>query len=183
MAAADDRPVEHRPVEHPLTEGLRAEHHRAEDPWTARSVPEGLHGADHPAEGLRAGGRTADGTVAAGGDGSVDDRTKGRIITDAPLSRPVPVSLRYDPAFSPATVRFGFPGSVEWSFPRALLETGLRAPTRRGDIGVWPCGRVQTVVELHTEDGVTVVQFDSQALRRFLRHTYASGTRTPSAPR
>ncbi|MER8233708.1 SsgA family sporulation/cell division regulator [Streptomyces sp. NPDC094049] len=113
----------------------------------------------------------------------MDDRTKGRIITDAPLSRPVPVSLRYDPGFSPATVRLGFPGSVEWSFPRALLETGLRAPTRRGDIGVWPCGRVQTVVELHTEDGVTVVQFDSQALRRFLRHTYASGTRTPPAPR
>ncbi|MFE3070882.1 SsgA family sporulation/cell division regulator [Streptomyces sp. NPDC059247] len=173
MAAADDRPVEDRPVEDPLTEGLRAGHHRAEDdPWTARAVPEGLGAGGHPDGGTAASAASA----SAGRDGAVDDRTKGRIITDAPLSRPVPVSLRYDPGFSPATVRLGFPGSVEWSFPRALLETGLRAPTRRGDIGVWPCGRVQTVVELHTEDGVTVVQFDSQALRRFLRHTYAAGT-------
>ncbi|MFD0154247.1 SsgA family sporulation/cell division regulator [Streptomyces sp. NPDC055721] len=106
----------------------------------------------------------------------VDDHAKGRIISDAPLSRPVPVTLRYDADFTPATVRFGFPGDVEWSFPRALLETGLRTPTRRGDIGVWPCGRVQTVVEFHTEDGVAVVQFDTSALLRFLRHTYAAST-------
>ncbi|MFD3529975.1 SsgA family sporulation/cell division regulator [Streptomyces sp. NPDC058664] len=105
----------------------------------------------------------------------IEDRAKGRIISDAPLSRPVPVALRYDPDFSPATVRFAFPGE-EWSFPRVLLETGLRAPTRRGDIGVWPCGRVQTVVELHKDDGVTVVQFDTTALLRFLKHTYAAGT-------
>ncbi|WP_435969634.1 SsgA family sporulation/cell division regulator [Streptomyces sp. Qhu_M48] len=104
----------------------------------------------------------------------IEDHAKGRIISDAPLSRPVPVALRYDPGFSPATVRFAFPGE-EWSFPRVLLETGLRAPTRRGDIGVWPCGRVQTVVELHTDDGVTVVQFDTTALLRFLKHTYAAG--------
>ncbi|WP_051716141.1 SsgA family sporulation/cell division regulator [Streptomyces bikiniensis] len=126
---------------------------------------------------------------------AVDDRAKGRIISDAPLSRPVPVALRYDPGHSPATVRFVFPGAVEWSFPRALLEKGLRNPTRRGDIGVWPCGRVQTVVEFHTEEGVEVVQFDTAALVRFLRHTYSSGpagapaasraagTRTPSARR
>ncbi|MER5962013.1 SsgA family sporulation/cell division regulator [Streptomyces sp. NPDC002057] len=104
----------------------------------------------------------------------IEDHAKGRIISDAPLSRPVPVALRYDPDFSPATVRFAFPGE-EWSFPRVLLETGLRAPTRRGDIGVWPCGRVQTVVELHKDDGVTVVQFDTTALLRFLKHTYAAG--------
>ncbi|MFD8643567.1 SsgA family sporulation/cell division regulator [Streptomyces zaomyceticus] len=109
-------------------------------------------------------------------DREVEDHAKGRIISDAPLSRPVPVDLRYDPGFSPATVRFVFPGDVEWSFPRGLLETGLRAPTRRGDIGVWPCGRVQTVVELHRDDGVTVVQFDTTALTRFLNHTYAAGT-------
>ncbi|WP_426364325.1 SsgA family sporulation/cell division regulator [Streptomyces sp. E-08] len=114
--------------------------------------------------------------MAGAHDHIVDDHAKGRIISDAPLSRPVPVSLRYDPEFSPDTVRLGFPGAVEWSFPRALLETGLRAPTRRGDIGVWPCGRVQTVVELHTGDGVTVVQFDTTALLRFLKHTYAAST-------
>ncbi|MER5206669.1 SsgA family sporulation/cell division regulator [Streptomyces sp. NPDC002825] len=107
---------------------------------------------------------------------AIDDQAKGRIISDAPLSRPVPVTLRYDPDLSPATVRFVFPGPVEWSFPRALLETGLRTPTRRGDIGVWPCGRVQTVVELHRDDGVTVVQFDTTALLRFLKHTYAAST-------
>ncbi|MET9952117.1 SsgA family sporulation/cell division regulator [Streptomyces sp. NPDC006339] len=105
----------------------------------------------------------------------VEDHAKGRIISDAPLSRPVPVALRYDPGFQPATVRFVFPGDIEWSFPRTLLETGLRAPARRGDIGVWPCGRVQTVVEFHTDDGVAVVQFDTTALLRFLKHTYAVG--------
>ncbi|MGW5422325.1 SsgA family sporulation/cell division regulator [Streptomyces sp. NPDC003943] len=104
----------------------------------------------------------------------VVDHARGRIISDAPLSRPVPVALRYDPAFEPPTVRFVFPGNVEWSFPRALLEKGLRAPARRGDVGVWPCGRVQTVVEFHTDDGVAVVQFDTAALLRFLRHTYAA---------
>ncbi|MCX5391238.1 SsgA family sporulation/cell division regulator [Streptomyces sp. NBC_00094] len=113
----------------------------------------------------------------------VDDHAKGRIISDAPLSRPVPVGLRYDPEFSPATVRFVFPGDVEWSFPRTLLETGLRTPTRRGDIEVWPCGRVQTVVEFHRADGVAVVQFDTVALVRFLRHTYDAGTPTPPARR
>ncbi|MEU3479090.1 SsgA family sporulation/cell division regulator [Streptomyces sp. NPDC033754] len=107
---------------------------------------------------------------------AVDDHAKGRIISDAPLSRPVPVSLRFDADRSPETVRFGFPGDIEWSFPRTLLETGLRTPTRRGDIGVWPCGRVQTVVEFHTDDGVAVVQFDTSALLRFLRHTYAAST-------
>ncbi|MER7518968.1 SsgA family sporulation/cell division regulator [Streptomyces sp. NPDC126499] len=111
----------------------------------------------------------------AADDHAVEDHAKGRIISDAPLSRPVPVALRFDPDFQPATVRFVFPGDIEWSFPRALLETGLRAPARRGDIGVWPCGRVQTIVEFHTDDGVAVVQFDTTALLRFLKHTYAVG--------
>ncbi|MFI8521478.1 SsgA family sporulation/cell division regulator [Streptomyces sp. NPDC085481] len=111
-------------------------------------------------------------------DHAVEDRARGRVVTDAPLSRPVPVALRYDADFSPATVRFVFPGNIEWSFPRSLLETGLRAPARRGDIGVWPCGRVQTVVEFHSADGVAVVQFDTTALMRFIRHTYAATAST-----
>ncbi|MFF7182768.1 SsgA family sporulation/cell division regulator [Streptomyces sp. NPDC008121] len=109
----------------------------------------------------------------AADDHAVEDHAKGRIITDAPLSRPVPVALRFDPDSDPATVCFAFPGNIEWSFPRALLETGMRAPARGGDIGVWPCGRVQTIVEFHTTDGVAVVQFDATVLLRFLRHTYA----------
>ncbi|MFG2329433.1 SsgA family sporulation/cell division regulator [Streptomyces sp. NPDC048604] len=107
---------------------------------------------------------------------AIEDHAKGRIVTDAPLSRAVPVALSYDPASDPAAVRFAFPGNVGWTFPRALLESGLRAPARRGDVGVWPCGRVQTVVEFHTADGVAVVQFDTAVLLRFLRHTYAAGT-------
>ncbi|WP_418957522.1 SsgA family sporulation/cell division regulator [Streptomyces tritici] len=111
---------------------------------------------------------------------TVEDHAKGRIVTDAPLSRAVPVALSYDPAVDPAVVRFVFPGDVAWTFPRALLESGLRAPARRGDVGVWPCGRVQTVVEFHSPDGVAVVQFDSAALLRFLRHTYAVSTSLPT---
>ncbi|MFF2774961.1 SsgA family sporulation/cell division regulator [Streptomyces sp. NPDC058052] len=106
----------------------------------------------------------------------VEDRARGRLIGDAPVARAVPVTLRYDPGFSPATVRFVLPGGVEWSFPRTLLEDGLREPAHRGDIAVWPCGRAQTVVEFHGEDEVSVVQFDSVALNRFLEHTYALGT-------
>ncbi|MEU8526748.1 MULTISPECIES: SsgA family sporulation/cell division regulator [Streptomyces] len=106
---------------------------------------------------------------------AVEDHAKGRIVTDAPLSRAVPVALSYDPRSDPAAVRFAFPGGVAWTFPRALLESGLRAPARGGDVGVWPCGRVQTVVEFHSDDGVAVVQFDSAVLLRFLRHTYAAG--------
>ncbi|MDN3293064.1 SsgA family sporulation/cell division regulator [Streptomyces ficellus] len=102
--------------------------------------------------------------------------TKAQLVTDGPLSRPVPVALRYDaPAGAePATVRFCFPGGTEWSVPRSLLESGLRTPARGGDIGIWPCGRVQAIVEFHSSDGVAVVQFDSSALLRFLRRTYSA---------
>jgi hypothetical protein len=103
----------------------------------------------------------------------VEDHALARIITDAPQHRSVSVALRYDPGGSPDSVRFAFPSGREWTFPRELLETGLRAPARRGDVEVWPCGRVQTIVEFHTPDGVAVVQFDSKSLIRFLRHTYA----------
>ncbi|MFI9583970.1 SsgA family sporulation/cell division regulator [Streptomyces sp. NPDC052236] len=108
---------------------------------------------------------------------AVEDHALARIVTDAPQHRSVRVALRYDPADDPQTVRFAFPrGSAsdrEWAFPRELLETGLRYPARHGDVGIWPCGRVQTVLEFHTPDGVAVVQFDAKALIRFLRHTYA----------
>ncbi|MET7716453.1 SsgA family sporulation/cell division regulator [Streptomyces sp. NPDC019443] len=103
----------------------------------------------------------------------VEDYALARIVTDAPQHRSVRVALRYDPGDSPDSVRFAFPSGREWTFPRELLETGLRAPARRGDVEIWPCGRVQAVVEFHTPDGVAVVQFDSKSLIRFLRHTYA----------
>ncbi|MFF8832557.1 SsgA family sporulation/cell division regulator [Streptomyces sp. NPDC015131] len=102
--------------------------------------------------------------------------TKALIVTDGPLSRPVPVAVRLVPSDAGPLVRLSFPGGTEWSFPRTLLETGLRAPCRDGDFGVWPCGRVQTIVEFHAPEGVAVVQFDSSALLRFLRRTYAAAT-------
>ncbi|TQK45092.1 sporulation and cell division protein SsgA [Streptomyces sp. SLBN-118] len=108
----------------------------------------------------------------------VEDHASARIVTDAPQNRTVQVVLGYDPDEDPQAVCFAFPSGRAWSFPRELLETGLRAPTRKGDIEVWPCGRVQTVVEFHTPDGVAVVQFDSKVLARFLRHTYAMAAPT-----
>ncbi|MEU9100873.1 SsgA family sporulation/cell division regulator [Streptomyces sp. NPDC048361] len=108
---------------------------------------------------------------------SVEDHARARVVTDAPLSNPVPVAMRYDPADTSGAVCFAFPGGNEWIFPRSLLESGLRAPASRGDVSVWPCGRAQTVLEFHSPDGVAVVQFDSSPLVRFLRHTYATDAR------
>ncbi|WP_112465809.1 SsgA family sporulation/cell division regulator [Streptomyces triticisoli] len=84
----------------------------------------------------------------------------------------VPVVLRYDPLVAPHEVRVGLPGAREWTFSRSLLEQGLRAPAGTGDVRVWPCGRVQAVVELHSAHGVSVVQFEIRTLTRFLRQTY-----------
>jgi hypothetical protein len=104
----------------------------------------------------------------------VEQYARAHIVTDAaiPDDEPVPVVLRYDPETDPRSVRVGLPGIHEWTFSRSLLEQGLRAPARAGDVRVWPCGRVQAVVELRSAQGVSVVQFDSKALLRFLRRTY-----------
>ncbi|OKI64196.1 SsgA family sporulation/cell division regulator [Streptomyces sp. MJM1172] len=113
----------------------------------------------------------------------VEERVRGRVITDDPLYRAIPVALRFTPA-EPLAVRIVFPADLspegsenEWVFPRALLEAGLQAPTGTGDVRVWPCGRVQAVVEFHSPEGVAVIQFDIKALRRFLRLTYGVTTR------
>ncbi|WP_327283794.1 MULTISPECIES: SsgA family sporulation/cell division regulator [unclassified Streptomyces] len=117
-------------------------------------------------------------TVAA-----VEDRVIARVISDDPLFRKIPVALRFAPD-EPLAVRIVFPAGLspegtdnEWVFPRALLEAGLQAPTGTGDVRVWPCGRVQAVVEFHSPEGVAVIQFDIAALRRFLRRTNAAVTR------
>ncbi|MFD3781473.1 SsgA family sporulation/cell division regulator [Streptomyces sp. NPDC058612] len=121
---------------------------------------------------------TATATAAA-----VEERVRARVITDDPFYRTVPAFLRFDPD-EPLAVRIVFPADLspegtdnEWVFPRALLEAGLVTPTGTGDVRVWPCGRVQAVVEFHSPEGVAVVQFDIAVLRRFLRRTYASVTR------
>jgi hypothetical protein len=108
----------------------------------------------------------------------VEQYARAHIVTDADLlaeeQDAVPVILRYDPDIDPRSVRIRLPGreAHEYTFSRSLLEQGLRAPAGSGEIRVWPCGRVQAVVEFHTEEGVSVVQFESKALMRFLRRTY-----------
>ncbi|MET9965749.1 SsgA family sporulation/cell division regulator [Streptomyces sp. NPDC006356] len=108
----------------------------------------------------------------------VEQYARAHIVTDADLlaeeQDAVPVVLRYDPDIDPRSVRIRLPGreAHEYTFSRSLLEQGLRAPTGSGEIRVWPCGRVQAVVEFHSAQGVSVVQFESKALMRFLRRTY-----------
>ncbi|MFK4147936.1 SsgA family sporulation/cell division regulator [Streptomyces sp. NPDC004065] len=106
----------------------------------------------------------------------VEQYARAYIVTDHDIRddrTAVPVRLRYDP-LEPQMVRVALPGpgAREWTFSRSLLEQGLRAPTGTGEVRVWPCGRVQTVVEFHSGQGVAVVQFETRALLRFLRRTY-----------
>ncbi|AZS86741.1 SsgA family sporulation/cell division regulator [Streptomyces griseoviridis] len=84
----------------------------------------------------------------------------------------VPVVLRYDPQADPGAIHVRLPGPHEWTFARSLLERGLRAPAGEGAVRVWPCGRVQAVVEFHSAREVAVVQFETKTLTRFLRRTY-----------
>ncbi|MGW6456412.1 SsgA family sporulation/cell division regulator [Streptomyces sp. NPDC055078] len=116
---------------------------------------------------------------------TVEDHAWAHIVTDAPHDSPVEVVLCYEPTEDPRAVRFSFPSAFpsgrDWTFPREVLESGLRTPVRSGDIEVWPCGRVQAVVEFHTPEGVAVVQFDTSVLSRFLRHTYAASRSAPQA--
>ncbi|GAA1349388.1 SsgA family sporulation/cell division regulator [Streptomyces beijiangensis] len=103
---------------------------------------------------------------------AIEGHTRGQIISDAIGHRSVPVALRYDPSAGPADIHVVFPGGSDWAFSRELLITGLRTPVRSGNVGMWPCGRVQTVLEFHSDQGAALVQFDSSALIRFLRRTY-----------
>ncbi|MCX5048769.1 MULTISPECIES: SsgA family sporulation/cell division regulator [unclassified Streptomyces] len=104
----------------------------------------------------------------------VEQYARAHIVTDAviPDDETIPVVLRYDPDTDPRSVRVGLPGTHEWTFSRSLLEQGLRAPAGSGEVRVWPCGRVQAVVEFHSAQGVSVVQFETKSLLRFLRRTY-----------
>ena len=110
----------------------------------------------------------------------VEQYARAHIVTDADLveeeQTAVPVVLRYDPDDDPRAVRVGLPDTHEWTIARALLEQGLRAPAGSGEVRVWPCGRVQAIVEFHSEQGVSVVQFESKTLLRFLRRTYTATT-------
>ncbi len=107
---------------------------------------------------------------------AVEQYARAHIVTDTQEDRgAVPVVLRYDPDTDPRTIRVRLPGAHEWTFSRSLLEEGLRAPVGSGEVRVWPCGRVQAVVEFHSGGGVSVVQFETKTLVRFLRRTYMAG--------
>ncbi|HET9381928.1 MAG TPA: SsgA family sporulation/cell division regulator [Streptomyces sp.] len=106
----------------------------------------------------------------------VEQYARARIVTDTDDREErgaVRVTLRHD-SEDPRNVRVGLPpgpGPREWTFARSLLEQGLRAPVRSGPVRVWPCGRVQTVVEFHSRQGCSLVQFETKALTRFLGRT------------
>ncbi|MDX2758835.1 SsgA family sporulation/cell division regulator [Streptomyces europaeiscabiei] len=116
---------------------------------------------------------------------TVEQYARAHVVTDSPEDRDtVPVVLRYDtdastvrlriPGPDTSAVRERLPGPDEWTFPRDLLERGLRTPTSSGPVSIWPCGRVQAVMEFHSAQGVAVMQFDTKALIRFLRRTYTA---------
>ncbi|WGD42447.1 SsgA family sporulation/cell division regulator [Streptomyces cathayae] len=120
---------------------------------------------------------------------AVEQYARAEIVTDADAPQAadrgtVPVMLCYDAERDPRTVTVRMPGSGnrEWTVSRALLEQGLRTPVGSGDVRVWPCGRVQTVVEFHSAQGVSVVQFDTKALTRFLRGTHAAAVTAAPVP-
>jgi hypothetical protein len=104
----------------------------------------------------------------------VEQYARAHIVTDEAVDEErsaVPVVLRFDPE-DPWSIRVGLPGTHEWTLSRTLLEQGLSAPAGSGEVRVWPCGRVQAIVEFHSPQGVSVVQFDAKTLLRFLRRTY-----------
>ncbi|GGX22005.1 SsgA family sporulation/cell division regulator [Streptomyces chryseus] len=114
---------------------------------------------------------------------SIEDHARACLVTDGPQRHAVPVALRYDPQQDPLAVRLVFPPDVspdgaenEWVFTRSLLEAGMTRPaeTESGDVRVWPCGRVQAVMELRSDQGMAVIQFDRAPLLRFLRRTHAA---------
>ncbi|MER7171497.1 SsgA family sporulation/cell division regulator [Streptomyces mesophilus] len=111
---------------------------------------------------------------------TVEVCTRAHLVTDADSGdthRAVRVALRYSPE-PESEVRIvvlneDTPG---WSLPREVLEQGMTAPAGSGTARVWPCGRVATVVEFHTAQGVAVLQFDSARLTRFLSSTQTTPT-------
>ncbi|MCX4847451.1 SsgA family sporulation/cell division regulator [Streptomyces sp. NBC_00893] len=110
----------------------------------------------------------------------IQEQADAWLVNDTPDLPAVPVDLLYDADKDPRTVRIAFPGGADWAFGRDLLEGGLRAPTERDGIRVWPCGRTQLVVENHSADGVEVVQFDSAPLIRFLHRTHTESAKPPA---
>ncbi|MCQ9179461.1 SsgA family sporulation/cell division regulator [Streptomyces sp. IBSBF 2953] len=112
-------------------------------------------------------------------DITLEQAVRARLITAEDQELPVPATLRYDSA-DPFAVHVDFPAEVSlegeavtWTFGRGLLEQGVSGPAGSGDVHIWPCGRSLTVVEFHSPLGMALLQFDTDALRRFLLRSYA----------
>ncbi|MFJ3670894.1 SsgA family sporulation/cell division regulator [Streptomyces sp. NPDC090106] len=112
-------------------------------------------------------------------DISVEQRAQGRLITAEERELPVTATFRYTSA-DPLAVHIDFPSEISldgdvvtWTFARSLLEAGVRGPAGAGDVHLWPCGQARTVVELHSPYGLALLQFDTDALGRFLLRSYA----------
>lgn len=115
---------------------------------------------------------------------AVEQFARARVVTDDDSQEErdaVPVVMRYDPQDDPEAVGLVLPGARVRSFPRSLLEQGLRRPAGTGEVRVWPCGRVQTVLEFHSARGVSVVQIETKTLVDFLRRTYTEAMATAFA--
>ncbi|TQJ46978.1 SsgA family sporulation/cell division regulator [Streptomyces sp. NBC_00080] len=112
-------------------------------------------------------------------DITLEQPVRARLITAEDQELPVPATLRYD-STDPFAVHVDFPPEVSlageavtWTFGRALLEQGVSDPAGSGDVHIWPCGPVRTVVEFHSPLGLALLQFETGALRRFLLRSYA----------
>ncbi|MDQ0579129.1 SsgA family sporulation/cell division regulator [Streptomyces rishiriensis] len=112
-------------------------------------------------------------------DITLEQPVRARLITAEDQELPVPATLRYD-SLDPFAVHVDFPREVSlageavtWTFGRTLLEEGVNGPAGSGDVHIWPCGPVRTVVEFHSPLGLALLQFDTAALRRFLLRSYA----------
>lgn len=107
-----------------------------------------------------------------------DHPVQARLIAQPPAARSLAASLRYD-GDDPLAVRMVFPPEAcldgteaVWAFSRELLDSGTREPSGEGDVQVWPCGPSLTVIELHSREGVAVLEFNTADLRGFLLHSY-----------
>jgi hypothetical protein len=109
---------------------------------------------------------------------TVEQSVPAHLISNAPMPARVPVSLNYG-AGDPLAVHMVFPASaslsgdgVTWTFARALLDSGLRAPAGAGDVHIWPGGGGRTMVELRSPEGVALLRFATAELRDFLNRSY-----------
>ncbi|MBA0049360.1 SsgA family sporulation/cell division regulator [Streptomyces sp. AJS327] len=108
----------------------------------------------------------------------IDHPMQARLIAQPPAARSLTASLRYEGS-DPLAVQMVFPPDaaldgteVTWTFSRDLLERGLGTAVGEGDVQVWPCGPESTVIELHSSEGVAVLEFRSADLRQFLFRSY-----------